>query len=136
MELAGWLAFSAGLIHVLYLRPVLGAATTPWTYVAFGVLLAYARNVRYFGRPGAGRCEQAGIFLLSPLYALLHAVLLTPLRFWALLTLRSRGWGTRQRVEVRAREAAGTAPGGEGPARSSRERSHAPNAMASSGRER
>jgi hypothetical protein len=34
------------------------------------------------------------------LYAALHVALLTPLRLWALLTLRQGGWGTLSGVEV------------------------------------
>jgi hyaluronan synthase len=72
----------------------------PWYYIGYAVLLAYARNVRYFGRPDEGFAYQFATFALAPLYALLHVVLLTPLRLWALLTLRRTHWGTRGRVEV------------------------------------
>ncbi|MFD0504066.1 hypothetical protein ACFQ0G_16050 [Streptomyces chiangmaiensis] len=36
------------------------------------------------------------MFLLAPLYGLIQLFLLTPLRFYALLTLHKGSWGTRQ----------------------------------------
>ena len=103
VELSIWLTFTASLLIGLYLRPLLTGATVPWSFVAFGVILAYARNVRYFGRPGVSAASQLATFVCAPLYTVLHVVLLTPLRVWALLTLRKTGWGTRSRVEVRGR---------------------------------
>jgi hypothetical protein len=39
-------------------------------------------------------------FAISPLYGVVHIVLLMWLRFYALATLRSGSWGTRNSVEV------------------------------------
>ena len=100
VEIVTWIAFSTSLIAAIYVRPVLTGEMIPWYYVAFAVVLAYARNVRYFGRPDASLAYQATTFALAPVYALLHVTLLTPMRLWALLTLRQRGWGTRNAVEV------------------------------------
>jgi hyaluronan synthase len=100
VEIVTWIAFSTSLIAAVYVRPVLTGEMIPWYYVAFATVLAYARNVRYFGRPDASLAYQATTFALAPVYALLHATLLTPMRLWALLTLRQRGWGTRGAVEV------------------------------------
>lgn len=102
VELAVWLIFTASLIRTFYLRPAMTSTLVPWPYVAYAIVLAYARNVRYFGRPGDSRQVQLSTFALAPLYTVLHVVLLTPLRVWALLTLRKTGWGTRRTVEVRA----------------------------------
>ena len=100
VEVLSWVAFSGTLIAALYVRPVMTGEMVPWYYLAYAVLLAYARNVRYFGRPDVTVRYQVATFALAPLYAALHAVLLTPLRLWALCTLRQRGWGTRTDVEV------------------------------------
>jgi hyaluronan synthase len=102
IELGVWLTFTASLISAVYLRPLLTNAPFPWTFAAFAVVLAYARNVRYLGRAGITPATQLVTFALAPLYVALHAVLLTPMRIWALLTLRSSHWGTRTRVEVKA----------------------------------
>jgi len=40
-------------------------------------------------------------FFMFPLYAILHIFLLIPLRFYALLTLKNSGWGTREYVKNR-----------------------------------
>jgi hyaluronan synthase len=101
-ELVTWIGFSTSVIVAVYVRPMVNGELIAWSYVAFGVLLAYARNIRYFGRPGASRTSQLATFALAPLYALLHVVLLTPLRLVALLTLRRSQWGTRTHVEVAA----------------------------------
>lgn len=99
-EVLTWFAFSSSLLYLLYLRPAFGGPILPWYYVAYAAVLAYARNVRYFGRPNMSATSQWITFALAPLYAALHVALLTPLRLWALLTLRQPGWGTRSGVEV------------------------------------
>ena len=95
---------AAGLLPSAYLATV-GTRPLPVRLLiglvfAYAVVLAYARNVRYFGRPGESTAAEIGIFALAPLYTLLHVVLLSPLRVWALLTLRRGTWGTRASVEV------------------------------------
>jgi len=100
VELAVWLTFTASLLTAMYIRPIATGHMVPWEFVAFSVILAYARNVRYFGRPGESLRSQCATFALAPLYTVMHVFLLTPLRLWSLLTLRQTGWGTRQRVEV------------------------------------
>jgi hyaluronan synthase len=101
-ELAVWLAFTASLLTAMYVRPIAEGRLIPWEFVAFAVVLAYARNVRYFGRPDMTVRSQIATFACAPLYTVLHVVLLTPLRLWALVTLRSSAWGTRRKVEVRS----------------------------------
>ncbi len=101
-ELAIWLVFSLTLINAVYIRQPLTGELLPWQYMFYGVALAYARNVRYFGRPRASLRSQLVTFALAPVYTVLHVVLLTPLRIYALLTLRRGNWGTRDQVEVRA----------------------------------
>jgi hyaluronan synthase len=99
-ELVTWIGFSTSVMAAIYVRPIMTGKLITWSYVAFAVLLAYARNIRYFGRPGADRRSQIATFALAPLYALLHVMWLTPLRVMALLTLRQSQWGTRATVEV------------------------------------
>ena len=101
-ELSVWLMFTASLLTAMYIRPAATGNLVPWEFVAFAVILAYARNVRYFGRPNEPVRSQLATFAMAPLYTVLHVVLLTPLRLWALLTLRKTGWGTRRAVEVRS----------------------------------
>ena len=100
-ELAVWVVFTASLLQVVYLGPLVFGRPIPWSYAAFAVVLAYARNVRYFGRPGDSVGRQLATFACAPVYTVLHVVMLTPLRVWSLLTLRKTGWGTRAQVEVR-----------------------------------
>lgn len=101
-ELAVWMVFTISLLAAVYVRPVLTGQVIPWSFVAFAVVLAYARNVRYFGRPDESLRSQCATFACAPLYTVLHVLLLTPLRVWSLLTLRQTGWGTRANVEVRS----------------------------------
>jgi hyaluronan synthase len=102
VELTIWIASAASLINTVYVRPLVSGQLMPWQYAAYAALLAYARNVRYLGRPRASIRSQIVTFALAPLYSVLHVVLLTPLRLYALLTLRRSHWGTRARVEVHA----------------------------------
>ena len=101
-ELTIWLVSAASLINAMYVRPAVTGQPVAWYYLLYAVLLAYARNVRYLGRPRASLRWQLATFALAPLYSLLHVVLLTPLRLYALVTLRRSQWGTRAHVEVRA----------------------------------
>ena len=68
--------------------------------LAFGVLMAYARSVRYLGSEDRSVRHQLHTFALAPLYTLLSLLVLFPLRLIALATLRSESWGTRSEVEV------------------------------------
>ncbi|WP_231890001.1 MULTISPECIES: glycosyltransferase [Bacillaceae] len=88
LEMFLWIAFGISLILAIYFT----STTMGWImliyYLAYVVISAYARNVFYaYKRPFT--------FLLAPLYGLLFLILLCPLRFWALLTIRSTAWGTR-----------------------------------------
>lgn len=60
-------------------------------FLLLGVIISsLARNVYYV-------VKHPFLFLLSPLYALVHIVFLQPLRIFALLTIRDVRWGTRQK---------------------------------------
>ncbi|MBS2970484.1 glycosyltransferase [Metabacillus sp. KIGAM252] len=88
LEMFLWIAFGISLILAIYFT----TTTMGWIlliyYLAYVIISAYARNVFYaYKRPFT--------FLLAPLYGLLFLILLCPLRFWALLTIRSTAWGTR-----------------------------------------
>ncbi|AZB44972.1 glycosyltransferase [Bacillus sp. FJAT-42376] len=88
LEMFLWIAFGISLILAIYFT----STTMGWImliyYLAYVIISAYARNVFYaYKRPFT--------FLLAPLYGLLFLILLCPLRFWALLTIRSTAWGTR-----------------------------------------
>lgn len=101
-ELSVWLMFTVSLLTAMYIRPAATGNLISWQFVAIAAILAYARNVRYFGRPNEPVRSQLATFAMAPLYTVLHVVLLTPLRLYALLTLRKTGWGTRRKVEVRS----------------------------------
>ncbi|GAB2717580.1 glycosyltransferase [Streptomyces bullii] len=101
MELALWLVFGSAMFYSMVILPI----THPQQflrhigdYVVFMILMGYLRNVRYldFPRRGMGFVKRFGMFLLAPLYGLIQLFLLTPLRFYALLTLHKGSWGTRQ----------------------------------------
>ncbi|WP_428908411.1 glycosyltransferase family 2 protein [Niallia sp. Krafla_26] len=88
LEMFLWIAFGVSLVMAVYIA----SSTMAWIifiyYLAYVIISAYARNVFYaYKRPLT--------FLMAPLYGLLFLILLCPLRFWALLTLRSTSWGTR-----------------------------------------
>ncbi|CAH0344250.1 glycosyltransferase [Bacillus sp. CECT 9360] len=88
LELFLWLAFGVSLVLAIYLM----STTMGWImliyYLAYVTISAYARNVFY-------AYKKPFTFLLAPVYGILFLILLCPLRFWALLTLRSTSWGTR-----------------------------------------
>jgi hyaluronan synthase len=100
-ELALWVCFSVTLVAALLVVPVLTGELVVAHYLIFPTLMAYARNVRFLGSQPLPLRRQLVLYGMSPVYAILHLVLLTPLRLWALCTLRQRGWGTRAAVELR-----------------------------------
>lgn len=106
MELGLWLVFGTAMFYSMVILPIMQPArflNHIGDYALFMVLMGYLRNVRYldFPRRGMGFIKRFGMFLLAPLYGLIQLFLLTPLRFYALLTLHKGSWGTRQAgVEV------------------------------------
>lgn len=88
LEMFLWLAFGVSIVMAVYLT----STTMGWVmaiyYFAYVTISAYARNVFY-------AYKNPFTFLMAPIYGILFLILLCPLRFWALLTLRSTSWGTR-----------------------------------------
>ncbi|WP_234341607.1 glycosyltransferase [Streptomyces sp. NRRL S-646] len=106
MELALWLVFGTAMFYSMVITPIVHPdrfVAHIGDYLVFMVLMGYLRNVRYldFPRRGMGFIKRFGMFLLAPIYGVIQLTLLTPLRFYALLTLHKGSWGTRQAgVEV------------------------------------
>jgi hyaluronan synthase len=99
-ELAAWL-FSSVMLALLVVSPsVLLNVPQAGRFMALLLGMAYVRSVRYLGSEKESGWYQFSVFLLAPLYALLHLLMLVPLRFYSLATLRDGGWGTRTAVEV------------------------------------
>ncbi|MFF0451485.1 glycosyltransferase [Streptomyces sp. NPDC004609] len=101
MELALWLVFGSAMFYSMVILPIMRPSQFLHhigDYLVFMVLMGYLRNVRYldFPRRGMGFVKRFGMFLLAPLYGVIQLLLLTPLRFYALLTLGQGSWGTRQ----------------------------------------
>ncbi|KOV68341.1 hyaluronan synthase [Streptomyces sp. AS58] len=101
MELALWLVFGSAMFYSMVILPIVHPARFVnhiGDYLVFMVLMGYLRNVRYldFPRRGMGFIKRFGMFLLAPIYGVIQLTLLTPLRFYALLTLHKGSWGTRQ----------------------------------------
>lgn len=105
VESVSWAGFTIGLLCSAIVLPALGAGSGVGNYLVWVVLAGYARSVHVFSvrREDYPLWQQAGVFLLAPLYGMLHVLVLMPLRVWSLLTLRENGWGTRAGgVEVAA----------------------------------
>lgn len=94
-EISTWLGLSATLISGFVIAPLLMGRLGSVYYPVYIVLLAYTRNARLLVAERSAASLQA--YLLAPLYALLHLTLLTPLRFYSLVTIRDGRWGTRTR---------------------------------------
>jgi hyaluronan synthase len=101
-EVVGWLVVGTLTLLAVAVAPLMADTTSLAVFAILTALAAYARNAAYLGdrRDGADFRDVALVFLLAPLYGVIHVVLLLPLRFISLLTLSRTGWGTRSRVEV------------------------------------
>jgi hyaluronan synthase len=102
-EMTTWLVMGAALMLGVLAIPLATfehPGLVPFVFVA---VAAWARNTAYLERHRADvtRRERVQVFLLAPLYGILHLVVLLPLRLYALATLRHETWGTRHAVEVR-----------------------------------
>ncbi len=88
LELALWLVFSIVLLLAIYFR----ISSFAWSVLLYAIcmscLTAYSRNVYYILR-------HPFLFLLAPLYGFIHMIFLIPIRFYSLLTLNDKKWGTR-----------------------------------------
>jgi hyaluronan synthase len=101
-EMLTWVVFSATVGWAIVVAPVLTGALLVGPYLLYVTLVGYARSVRYLDLTGVkqSRKDRTIGFLISPLYGLVHILLLMWLRVYALATLRSGSWGTRASVEV------------------------------------
>jgi len=87
-EMLLWILFGFVIILALFFKMGSFGLVILLYYLAALCLSAYARNVHYV-------IKQPFVFMLAPLYGLIHLVLLFPLRFYALLTIKEAKWGTR-----------------------------------------
>jgi len=88
LELSLWILFGFVLIFALFFKAKTFGLVMFVYYLAYLSLSAYARNVFYI-------LKRPWVFLMAPLYGLIHLGLLFPLRIYALATIKSNGWGTR-----------------------------------------
>lgn len=103
VEVVGWIIVGTLTLAALVLAPLIADLGGLVVFMMVTAFAAYARNAAYLdnSRDGVGIRERIGVFLLAPLYGAIHLFFLLPIRFWALMTLRRTGWGTRRSVEVR-----------------------------------
>jgi hyaluronan synthase len=99
-ELTTWVFTSIVLALLVVSSAISTNGAFAWRFAAGLTLMAYARSVRYPRSEPESGWYQLAVFLLAPLYALLHFVMLVPLRYYSLATLRDGGWGTRAEIEV------------------------------------
>ncbi len=102
-EVFTWILVTALFVITLAIWPFTTTSRMLIPFVALIALAAYARNAVYLHEDGRRfrLRDRLGIFALAPLYGILHLLVLSPLRFWSLATLRTTRWGTRRHVEVR-----------------------------------
>jgi hyaluronan synthase len=96
-ELIFWIGFTGGLLIIAFVLPALTGQVHIVDYLVWTAIVGYARSVHAFSvqRNASSRWEQVGVFLLAPVYGIMHVLILLPLRVYSLLTLRSAHWGTR-----------------------------------------
>lgn len=102
-EVSAWFLIGTLMTLTFIALPLIGHAQTTITLLALVAAIAYARNAAYLEdmHRGMAPIRRLRVFAMAPLYGFLHLVVLVPLRFWALATLRRANWGTRANVEVR-----------------------------------
>ncbi|MED3197981.1 glycosyltransferase [Bacillus toyonensis] len=88
LELSLWILFGFVILLSVFLKAKIIGYVLLVYYLMYLAISAYARNVYYIWK-------HPFIFLLAPVYGLIHLGLLFPLRLYALLTIKVNGWGTR-----------------------------------------
>ncbi len=104
-QMADFVVFTFVLTLVVPIALVVSPIQTghlPWLMLAYLGGLGYLRNIRYLSlkRPDQTFRQQLGVYALSPLAVLLNSYLCTVLQYVGLMTLKTTGWSTRQKVEV------------------------------------
>ncbi|WP_155590683.1 glycosyltransferase family 2 protein [Lysinibacillus cavernae] len=87
-EMLLWILFGFVIILAIIYQVESFGLVMFFYYLLSLSLSAYARNIHYV-------VKRPLIFILAPLYGLIHLVLLFPLRMFALLTIKEAKWGTR-----------------------------------------
>lgn len=88
LELSLWILFGFVILFAFIFKAKTIGLLLMFYYFIYICLSAYARNIYYI-------LKHPIVFLMAPLYGLIHLGLLFPLRMYALATLKSNGWGTR-----------------------------------------
>lgn len=97
-EASTWVAFSAMLAVSVFVVVSGGDVLAALPAVVF---VTIARSAPYVDRRDVSRRDRLLGLLMSPLYGVVHLVVVAVgIRVWALLTLSEPEWGTRDRVEV------------------------------------
>lgn len=92
LEFSYWCLLTTLLAwNVMYL-PLIRGSFPATKYLAFVVVMSYARSVRVIG--DGGKLLQPD-FLLAPIYGLLNLIVLVPIRLYAATRLADSSWGTR-----------------------------------------
>ncbi|MFF2875913.1 glycosyltransferase [Gottfriedia sp. NPDC057991] len=87
-EMLLWILFGFVIVLALILKITSFGFVLLFYYFIALSLSAYARNVHYV-------IKNPFIFILAPIYGIIHLVLLFPLRLYALITIKEAKWGTR-----------------------------------------
>jgi hyaluronan synthase len=104
-HLLAWVNFIVvllGFVFVFVVGPVADDEQIPVSVVFFALLVCYTMGLRYLtvGRSDRSFGFQLRTFLLAPLMLIWTALVLRPLRLYAMATCYRTGWGTRSTVEV------------------------------------
>ena len=97
LEFTLWVLFTTLFIPGITLMALQGPHVL-LTYFVVSSAMAYLQATRYFEVRVRHRrpLEKAGIFLMAPLYNVLHLLLVVPLRFYSVVTITSTDWSTRR----------------------------------------
>lgn len=101
---AAWLNFvlvSFAFVALFILAPLFNHQVVPFLFL-FSVLVAYATGLRYLTirRSDQSFASQLLTFAFTPVMLAWTALVLRPLRIYAICTCWKTGWGTRGKIEV------------------------------------
>lgn len=94
---ANYLLISGLFVYLLVYRPAVGQTVSLWL-VAIAAAISYATSLKYltYRRSDIPFAWQLGTFAMAPLLSVWSALVLRPLRLYAIITVfRPSSWGTR-----------------------------------------
>ncbi|HZA39930.1 MAG TPA: glycosyltransferase family 2 protein [Actinomycetota bacterium] len=99
LQMATGLALLAGVVYALISAGPDWGKILIYSFLTYALLISYALHARYQElKSDEGIVERLLMFAFTPVFGLGHFIFIVPIRTYALLSYRNKGWGSRRRT--------------------------------------